>query len=233
MIRKALLIGAPGPKEKYLNGVSVDMGNFKNYLLSDTGGFWFDSEIMSVVNPSPSELGAKLDQLKKVDYSIVYFSGHGGISKLNNRYYIEINSSGDDFDVSSLKELSDRELIIIDSCRGYYTPMEKARGDRAIFSVMNTRNRYRERYESILQKCEYGTVSLYAANFGEAANEDSLGGYFTQGLFRSVGSEFFDCLNVNEAFNLAKEFVTTKTRYQTPQKDGSIRRNNWFPFALK
>lgn len=233
MKRKALLIGAPGSEERFLAGVSVDMNNIENFLLSKNGGEWFSDEITKVVNPTRTELGSKLDQLKNADYSIIYFSGHGGISTVNSKYYVEINSDGDDFDVMLFNELSGRELIIIDSCRSYFTPMLNARRDSFLFAEMKTSSRYRERYDAVLQKSEYGTVYFYAASPGQAANEDSNGGYFTQGLLRSTSSDYADCLYINESFSLAKEFVASKTRYQTPQKDGSIRRNNWFPFALK
>ena len=49
MIRKALLIGAPG---KDLPGVTKDIANFKDFLLSGAGGAWESKEIDTLMDPS-------------------------------------------------------------------------------------------------------------------------------------------------------------------------------------
>ena len=81
MIRKALLIGAPGDD---LPGVTKDIANLKDFLLSDAGGAWESREIETLIDPSRILVDSKLSALSLSDYSFVFFAGHG-------RHHVERN----------------------------------------------------------------------------------------------------------------------------------------------
>ena len=76
MKRKAVIVG----NTSGLEGVKVDIARFAEFLKSDLGGAWYDSEIDILVNERKSSLLQKIDELKNqlFDYVVVMFSGHGG-----------------------------------------------------------------------------------------------------------------------------------------------------------
>lgn len=243
MIRSCLLIGAPGSIENrnFLNGVPVDMINMKNYLMSNTGGAWKSSEIRTIMNPTKQALLSSLKLAKMADFSFVLFSGHGGTSTRDGQTYIEINSNGDDFPVEGLINFTDRELIIIDSCRSYYTPPTTLEGDAMLKGFNESSNlamRYRSIYDRSIMESEFGPLILYACSKGEAANDTEFGGVFTQSLIsvgKSIERENRSMIKqpINSTFFRSSELVTQRYRTQHPVMSGSTKRNNWYPFALK
>ncbi|UOG33087.1 caspase family protein [Leptospira noguchii] len=242
MNKSCILIGAPGSDAKgnYLNGVSIDMNRMRLYLLSNTGGAWREHEIEQIVNPTKEQLVNRLNKAKKSDFSLVLFSGHGGISKKDGRAYLEINTNGDDFPAEGLINHTNKELVIIDSCRSYFTPTTLS-GDammKAINEEVNISLRYRQAYEKCIAGADKGSLILYACSVGETANDTSEGGIFTQSLI-NVGLSLKEDRQsnlyqpVNQTFNQAKSIVSQRFKTQNPTMEGSLRRNTWFPFALK
>lgn len=79
MNRYALLFG----NTNGLKGVQKDLYNFKKFLMSDIGGAWYEKEIFVKENVSKSWLLENIEILRKakLDYLIIYFSGHGGLNK--------------------------------------------------------------------------------------------------------------------------------------------------------
>ncbi|AXR66609.1 caspase family protein [Leptospira mayottensis] len=244
MKRICLLIGAPGSDTKgnYLNGVSVDMERMRQYLYSNVGGAWYPNEIEQVVNPSKHKLLSLLNKIKYSDYSLILFSGHGGTSIKNGKTYIEINSDGDDFEAEGLINYTDREVVIIDSCRSYFTPPTSLQGDTYYKSLINEQTnlalKHRRFYDEQVLAADPGSLILYACSIGETANDTNEGGIFTQNLI-STGNNINNYKDrnifqeLNYTFNTAKNLVSQRFRTQHPTMEGSIKRNTWFPFAVK
>src|SRR5579863_3094297 len=113
MIRKALLIGCPGDKldEDNLPGVNVDLNKFYSFLRSYTGGAWEHEEITLLWNPTEKKVLNEVKVNNNVDYSITYFSGHGGYT--NEQTYLHFK---DNRLLSELNLISKatHQLLIID-----------------------------------------------------------------------------------------------------------------------
>lgn len=115
--RRAILIGSPGTRDNFLDGVENDLSNFKNYLLSDAGGAWNENEITVSYNPT-FERASSLVHRSAEDYALVYLSGHGYTNRLNERMFClrDLHVA----DTNFLNE-SPRQLIIVDACRTIFT----------------------------------------------------------------------------------------------------------------
>ena len=243
MKRNCLIIGAPGSDTKgnYLEGVNRDIDTFQTFLQSAGGGAWNSSEIDIIINPRRSLLRSRLTSRNAYDFTITFFSGHGGICNHDNSTYLALNNLEEEIDVNELVNGSDRQLIIVDSCRSYYKRAATLAGDAMMKAESYTRDSRllaRALYDSHLEASEHGCIVAYAASEGEAANDTTEGGAFTQALLRS-GSEFSrggnqqGILGFNMAFTAAKNEVSQKYRSQNPCIVGSTRRRYWFPFAVK
>lgn len=242
MNRSCILIGAPGSeaKQNYLNGVSLDMYNMRNYLRSNTGGAWKDYEIMDIVNPTSLQLLIALNNAKKSDFSLILFSGHGGTSIKNGKTYLEINNQGEDFPAEGLINHTSKELVIIDTCRSYFVP-QTIRQDsitKAINEEISMSTKHRALYDTQITEADIGSLILYACSIGETANDTDEGGIFTQSLIKtgitlSKERDSYLYQPVNSTFNQAKIIVSSRYKTQHPVMEGSIRRRTWFPFAVK
>lgn len=242
MKRRCLIIAAPGDKKKgnYLPGVPADLSNFCRFLKADHGGAWESGEISSFTNPTSRELQEQLFLQRQADYSIVFFSGHGGISTVNNETYVEYNNSDDMAPVSSFVNLCKKELVVIDTCRSWFTPAELG-GDLSVKAESFRedsayRLACRQFYDSCITIAEPGFIILYAASQGEAANDSASGGIFTQFLL-SAGDSVQNgrgrrFVLANDAFWSAEQEVTRRYNTQHPCMVGSTRRRYWFPLSV-
>lgn len=241
MNRHCILIGAPGSKVQgnYLNGVSKDMHKMKSFLTSNYGGAWKDSEITSIVNPEKSALLQLFREHMGADFQFVLFSGHGGISTIDSEMYVEINTNGDEVRVSTLYNNVDKEVIVLDTCRSYYTPTTERYDEmaKALKSAdIDIRSRYRKVYDNLILQAERGSIILYSSSPGEASNETDDGGVFTQALIKaglSITNSANKNIFINTAFVIAESSVKNAYKNQNPKMEGSIRRRNWFPFSIK
>ncbi|MCW7498530.1 caspase family protein [Leptospira levettii] len=243
MRRSCLLIGAPGSDSKgnFLKGVSIDMHNMRNFLTSETGGAWNNSEILEVINPSISELKIALTKSKLSDFSLILFSGHGGTSTKNKRTYLEINTNGDDFPAEGLINHTSKELVIVDTCRSYFTPRETQFESvmKALNEKTNLREKYRKVYEKHIEDADPGSLILYACSIGETANDTNEGGIFTKTLIETglsinkIESAMQTIQTINTNFYYTKILVNERFKSQNPTMEGSLRRNKWYPFAIK
>src|SRR2546423_6424093 len=108
MKRKAILIESSNVKgHTDLPGARVDIENWKNFLKSDLGGVWEDSEIVSLSKPYSADVEREL----KVDYDcycFVAFSGHG------NEGSVLLNEQWDKgFPIASLNPKSSQGTLVV------------------------------------------------------------------------------------------------------------------------
>jgi hypothetical protein len=237
MKRKAILIAAPGSEVKgnYLSGVNKDIDKYQSFLVSRTGGAWDLTEIDILANPTLAALKSALAKLALADYAFTVFSGHGGISTIDGKGYIEINDNDEDFPVEDFYNKCPKHTVILDTCRTYFTPNKQIFNEmrKAENAIGSSRALYRAKFDEAVQKADNGTIILSAASPGEAANEDINGGLFSQGLLANSNPPLKTTIYINQAFFSAKSFVEGRRNDQHPTMEGAVRRSSWYPFSLK
>ena len=214
MKRKAILIEASNVTGlNDLPGARVDVANWKNFLTSDLGGAWEDSEIITLKKPDSSTV----TQYLNVDadcYCFVAFSGHGSDgSVVLNDYWV---NSG--YPIASLKPKGNKGTLIIDSCRGQAEAMRysfikaafaneaghavalnahrgrsvqfasaKELSERLLLNRAGMVIKPRQKWEEAVKNSSVGTVEMLACSRGQAAGEDpQAGGYYTSLLMQSA-----------------------------------------------
>lgn len=184
-IRKALIIGSPGIEgADYLYSVSTDVTNIKNHLLSSRGGKWKEDEIISLWNPSLTDLSSVL-QNTIADYLFVYYAGHG-----------YENADGDrmiclsDVDVSDFFLLNNcpRILTIIDCCREKEYPAISGIPEEDDWLHFDGYYPEREAFNKYILQSPVGRKIIHATKSGFASWEDKngRGGVFTTSLLLSA-----------------------------------------------
>ena len=211
MKRKAILIESSNVKgQKEIPGARVDVKSWLNFLKSDLGGAWSESEIVVFSKPSPATVTRELP-VDSDCYCFVAFSGHGSDGT------VVLSDDCADFPIESLKPKGRQGTLIVDSCRGVerepYGPSGQAvanellnrstvRDARAAqFSSaveasesLNLKRSgkiitHRQIWDEELKKCGVGVVEMLACAKGQAAGEDpSAGGYYTSLLLESADS---------------------------------------------
>ena len=236
--RRCLLIGAP---DTILRGVQKDIDSMYRFLRSTAGGAWEDNEITKIENPPKSDLQQLLQKNVYYDFVFIFFSGHGGTSVVDESGYVNINAD-EKIRVAEFVNKADKEIVIIDSCRSYTTEVTEKMAKYEKLAEDHLRNYYRQLYDGEINKAEKGFLILYASSLGETANETNEGGIFTQSLIGGALSSItnragiyriYKIFSIKEAFLLAYKIVTGNYKSQHPSIEGSVRRNYWFPFALK
>lgn len=115
--KKALLIGCPQAQgSTYLQGVSLDLFHFRNFLYSPRFGCFLNDEIICLPNPTVEEL---LWQIRNIscDYLFVYFSGHGYTdSATGNRMICLKNGNLADTRLYANCRI---QFVLIDACRNF------------------------------------------------------------------------------------------------------------------
>lgn len=246
--RKAFLIGSPQiplsniKNDGYLKGVTPDINNMRDHLLSNKGGAWYESEIETFSNPTREELLRKISG--SYDYVVLQYSGHG-FELRDNRVFLLL----DYFDINksiALDELlnnfsSPKCFCFIDCCRGYVLP-EEAMGLEKSYRIFSSRDsnrqHWRERFDKIVNSCENGRTIIYSCNSNESAGEDPKGngGYFSlaylsvaknvvinAGRYCSIKNIFDSAVKkMNEMFPLASQNPVL-----LPE-----RRIRYFPFCI-
>jgi len=212
MTRKAILIESSNVKDHHdLPGARLDVENWKNFLKSDLGGDWLDSEIVTLSKPWPSQVEAELKMAADC-YCFLAFSGHGCDGS------VVLNDSYTEFSIANLKPKSDRGTLIVDACRSVADPvalranikvamaneaitksiaLEAFQGRTVVLAsqpqaseIINRMTRGigpRVYWDKVVQGSTIGTVEMLACSKGEAAGEDaSAGGYYTSLLLQSA-----------------------------------------------
>jgi hypothetical protein len=231
--RKAILIGCPGTRSNYLHGVEKDLLSVKSFLTSDKGGRWFDNEIITLKNPTFSQVKS-LVRSAIADYVFIYFSGHGWTSNQNKRMVSFRDKC--ESDLSLLNE-SPRQLIIIDACRNYVAP--GIHGIPDFGEQWDSFDGYyesREIFDKHILSSPPGRIIIHATQIGEYSYDNPrTGGYFTQALLKSATKttsvRTYSIVSINETLEAVPDILKQQNNNQIPSilKSGNLT----VPFAIR
>lgn len=245
--RKALIIGAPDDK---IPGVKADMSNLKAYFMSPAGGSWYDHEIETLLLPSASKVKERVEALKPMDYSLVFFGGHGYHSVEKKCTILHINAR-ETLSSLDLRIGSRKHTLILDCCR---KPQDDRRvlkatmESMALDSINNQKLNPKEcriYFDAEIEKCDDGLIVMNSCSTGEGAGEDEkTGGYYTSSLIDAAEewskkmlmtidlSKNFKIYSTQESHNAAAIMVGKLSgNRQTPVFE-SPRVERKFPFAV-
>ncbi|MEE7626931.1 caspase family protein [Methylobacter sp. Wu8] len=239
--RKAILIGAPSVKPE-LPGVNIDVNDIKYFLLSDKGGAWKSSEIITMIDPSPASVDYQISLASNTDYVFITCSGHGEhqVGKSLDETVMYLNER-DTISINSINPKNKRHLIIVDVCR-HLVKVEKyaalsAAMESATMDSARSQIDYRKVFDDAVMNTSEGRVVAYSCDINQAAGDDGNGGVFTQALLSSVhrfnptGNNSYGIVNIKQAFDVAKDKTYSTNAPQTPVFNAG-RRRDFFPFAI-
>jgi hypothetical protein len=241
MTRRALIIGAPGPLQtpRYLAGVGIDFQNYKQFLLSASGGAWEEGEISQLIEPTRQGLLTRLQRMQ-ADYTLLVFTGHGGTGQNNGLPFVEINSLGEYASVNELRTGADRQLVVLDSCRTFVAGLSglMTEGLQHFPSSLQAAQA-RQLYDDQLARCEAGRVVCFSCKAGTASADTPEGGLFSNTLFTTTqqwvdSSGTFDTLPVLHAIRQCQQALVATGQPQVPSLWSSpSTRQQWFPWAVR
>lgn len=234
--RKALIIYCTDTSSGELSGPTADNCAIRSYLKSDTGGKWYDDEIISLHNPNVEEVKYTIKTgFVGVDYSFVVFSGHGCIFKDNNLQYIEVIDG--DIALSNLITAAPRQTLVIDACRGYFSGPLTERMIKS-FSVQTSSSDIRRTFNKAVMEAEKGLSILYSASEDESSVDTSKGGAYIYSLVhvcKKWGSNPDNgnyLLDVREAHIRASKYMKNNfITLQNPEMNME-KRCRYFPIAV-
>jgi hypothetical protein len=257
MRRKAIIIeSAKIQGERYLPGAEVDATNWKNFLKSDLGGNWLDSEIEPHTNPSGITIRRLIREAASGDYTFVVFSGHGAEGT------VALNDTERRFPIADLTPQSTKGTLILDTCRGsdggerYSFPSMATKSayvalanseSRSVMMAMNERVENfsniqdiispRSLWHGYLEKASIGKVKMQSCAKGQSAGEDvNSGGYYTSLLMQSANKWYslaksMEQHTTHHAHIYARDNMPNKQRPEYTSSPVSTFRE--FPFAIK
>lgn len=242
MKRRALIIYCDNTESGKLHGPIKDEENYRNFLTSSLGGDWYDQEILSLRNPSSVKVvNAIKTFLSDADYTFIIFSGHGFINLDHNKLqYVELLNKS--ISIKNLTTNAPRQTMIIDACRGYYSP------SREILKIIGEKYEHfigdiesystRKLFEKAVLKAEKGLTILFAASEDESALDTDKGGSYLLSLLRiaEIWAKKYpknSILTLKPTHEAAKRYL--KTYFLTIQNPtmNLEKRLNYFPFAVK
>lgn len=239
MIRRALIIYCNNTRSGKLAGPSQDNQNFREYLTSSLGGYWYDEEILSLPNPSSIKIYEAINSfLNGADYTFVIFTGHGFID-IDNNMQQNIELSDKRIPISKLRTNAKRQTLIIDACRGYFSSfriLSKAFGD--ISDSFIIKENTRKMFDYSVLNAEEGLTILYAASENQTALDTNVGAAYLLSLLEVAKNwkEYdiqYNILPLNVAHEHAQDYLSENFEtIQIPSKN-SEKRRNYFPFAVK
>jgi hypothetical protein len=239
--RKALLIASPSVAPA-LPGTLADVRNFRGFLTSLHGGAWDEREIVTLVDPSRSQLLSRLREMRDADYAFITFGGHG--------YHLQNGSQSDtkicltESDSCLVYEVNPgnkRHFVAVDSCRGI---VEKEFFEERFNALENfsarariDREFVRDAFDKAVMAAEEGRVVAYSCGINQDAGDNSrLGGVFSNALTSeamrwSMSASGNAVLSVTAAFESAKTVTLRRNSPQRPELEAG-RRLRSFPFAI-
>lgn len=189
MTRRALIISNPGEigAENYCEGVKKDVINYKTFLMSPQGGYWYNNEIVCLEKPSKAVLKSYMDSLRDINYTMIIFCGHGYSYK--EETVIELQKDMDLY-AYSLKSGAKKRTIILDCCRVNAETIDEsiihefsAKIEKRAMDGMTAR----KYYDDLIEQCHDGIVVTYACDLDETAGDDSRkGGYYSYSLLKNA-----------------------------------------------
>lgn len=187
MSRAALIIGSPDDKIK---GVYDDMRNYRRFFESESGGAWYPHEITTLENPTSGRVRECLAALKKVNYSVVVFAGHGYYSAPRRCTMVELNKS-ESMEEHELKVGAPKHSLIIDACRVVTIDLVKKAMDSAFVVRASASNlaSSRQAFDRAVQACPQGLATMYGCAINETAGDiPGSGGRYSSNLLGGADS---------------------------------------------
>lgn len=239
MKRRALIVFCDNTESGKLSGPKADNNNLRKHMTSQLGGDWYDSEIVSLNNPTKRQvLLAMRNHNGEADYSFVVFSGHGFINTNDNdEQYIELQDES--VSIKILINSARRQTLIIDACRGYYPETQLfSKGLTGIFDSHKPRTSIRELFDHHINNCEEGLSILYAASENQTATDSNQGGAYLFSILKAcelwsqhdTKRQKFSIKDAhkNGTIFMHKNFKTIQKPIMQPEK-----RMRYFPLAVK
>ena len=203
-----------------LKGVSLDLQNYKDFLMSPNGGGWYENEITVLQDRSLLDIKFALLLRKREFNDIVFtvFSGHGDYDDIENycrRFEVSKNETILEKD---LLGLSKKQILICDACSGLRSKEITTDTKNIINSSSIHENEYlvkkaREKYERLCLSCPEQTLRFYAAEVGTFAEDTSKGGRYSNALLdtlKYIPTE----TNIFQAHNIAAKRVRQESMEQ-------------------
>lgn len=241
MIRRALVIAAPGPwhTPRFLEGVEKDFINYQRFLHSPTGGAWAAEEIIPVFNATRAALLKTVRRLQ-ADYTLIVFSGHGGTEAASGRPFIEINPLGESVWLDELVTSARQQLVVLDSCRSLVGGLAGLISEQLrLFPSALPRAKARQLFERHLGRCEPGRVVCFSCEHDTTSADMPGGGLFSTTLLDvvqqwAVTPSRFGILPVLPALQNCQQVMQAAACKQHPRIWSSLTtRQHWFPLAVR
>lgn len=236
MNRRAILIGA-SPISDPIPGVYADLNTWHDFLCSNIGGAWDNSEIRVVdKHYTRQEIIAAVNSVKMVDYSLIVFAGHGETVIGNLPWSQTLLHLTDDESIleRDLNPGTPRCTLVLDCCRKSPEIIEEAisfTDKSAAFKAQKSSIAYRTLYDKYLMSAESGLVTIYSTEIGYGAADKYS---FSQHMIyqaREWVKQNKGVLSLSEGVFLASESIKQINPQQTPEYQGG-RRLRHFPLAV-
>lgn len=186
MKRKAVLIG----NTRNLSGTPKDLAMVARHLVSYQGGGWVKDEIEIFIDEPASFIVDKFEKIRDEnnDFVIVYFTGHG---MMQGNTITEVNLAQELIDEDVLFGLAERQINILDCCRGVVTtPVPIFRRRRSMVPVNSDEiEEVRKQYDDLIMN---GSAPQFVRMYSCDANESSYClsngscSYYTRSLMDSI-----------------------------------------------
>jgi len=260
MSRFALIIESSDVKGySDLPGARDDARNWVNYLKSNLGGSWGDSEIQVLHKPYSSDVTDYLDRHKN-DYCFVTFSGHGCHSEKQNQTYAVLNEHRTKCPIEILKPRGSKGALVFDACRWTEWEKQVMLEKKASVRTLTAANAAREirvehkainfsgavsrnegyRWLSNLNASVSGVLVMYSCAIGEDADEFEIedpadGGVYTTSLMGAARAwagnySTANVYSTKDAHDDAVSYMAIAYPQQHPVYEPGYLK---FPFAVK
>jgi hypothetical protein len=234
MNRKAILIGA-SPAAEPLQFVTADVAQWGEFLQSNEGGAWNESEILDASHLDRAKLLNELARMNSSDYSLIVFVGHG-FTTTTDLPWTELRlilESGETVQERELNPGSPRCSIVLDCCRTRGENLETIMEHRKTASLKEAYAavRSRQAYDTAAVQAEMGAVTVYATGDNTEAIDK---GSFSQHLIRSAtnwAQTNLGILTIKDAVRNGAEELAKRHPQQRPEYNGG-RRLRHYPFAV-
>jgi hypothetical protein len=250
--RRALLISNAGETgaENYCRGVFADIANYKRFLDSAQGGWWFSTEVVAVDRPTKNEVRALVKNLSSSDYLFIAFAGHGWYSSTDNATVLTLKN-GEDLSSLELYEGRAKKTIVLDCCRQIHneSALEEAREmQKMAFSAAAAKRtpdgkRCRALFDQQIERAGDELVICHSSTPPEKSGDDErVGGHYTSSLIAAAVAWADEVAEDHSLNNVAMSVVSAHeqaapvtTRRRGGKQHPSIEKPKsgpYFPFAV-
>jgi len=181
VIRSALIIGSP---DDQIQGVYDDMHNYRRFFESASGGGWHPHEITTLECPSSSQVKEHLAGMKRADYSIVIFAGHGYYSTARRCTMLELRKN-DQIEDYALKVGAPKHTLVIDACRVVVQDKIMKAAMESLVARSDTSDLAGSRllFENAVRASAAGLAAMYSCSVNETAGDIAgTGGRYSSSL---------------------------------------------------